>query len=150
MRGHVSSYQIKAGKRWRIIYDGPPDPETGKRRQKQQRGFATKRDAERALRKAMGRVDDGTHVDPSDGTVAEYLLSWVTGLRKRANTVARYRTAIEAYMIPRIGHLRLQQTHGRTTRRDVPRPRGWRWAPRAAAQPYDGAPRPQHPAQGPR
>lgn len=57
MKGHVTSYQIKAGKRWRIVYDGPPDPQTGKRRQRQKRGFTRERDAQRELRELLGSVD---------------------------------------------------------------------------------------------
>lgn len=109
MRGHVSSYETTSGKRWRIVYELPADTGTGKRRQTSRRGFETRRQAEEALRRALGRLDDGTHVDHSGRTVADYLRSWVAGLRRRANTVARYRTAVEAYMIPRIGHIRLQR-----------------------------------------
>ncbi len=62
--GGIYKYTTKSGDRWRIVYDGPPDPETGERRQRSKRGFTRKRDAQRALREILGDVDDGTYVEP--------------------------------------------------------------------------------------
>lgn len=110
MRGRVESYETKTdGRRWSIRYDIPPHPDSGRRRQRRQRGFATKDDAERALRKALGALDDGLHVDPSQMTVATYLRTWLAGTQVRPTTAARYRQSVERHIIPEVGGIRLQQ-----------------------------------------
>jgi hypothetical protein len=47
------------------------------RRQRTKRGFIRQRDAERALREAIGSVQDGTYVEPSQDTVAQWLEEWL-------------------------------------------------------------------------
>ncbi len=60
-RGSVT----KRGNLWNILYTIAPDPETGKRRQRREHGFRTKRE-----------LDTGTSLDPQKLTVAEYLEHW--------------------------------------------------------------------------
>ena len=112
MKGTVASYSTAAGKRWRIIYDGPPtfDPETGqtKRRQRQRRGFASQREAQRALREALTAVEQQTHVDHRPDSVGSYLLAWLDGLTVRDTTAAQYRQQVELRIIPHVGGVRLQ------------------------------------------
>lgn len=108
MKGFVASYQTKTGRRWRIVYDGPPDLQTGKRRQHQKRGFVRERDAQRALREALGSVEQGTYVESSKTTVAEYLRQWLDGIRVKPTTLANYRQSAEIYVIPRIGGVAVQ------------------------------------------
>jgi hypothetical protein len=121
MRGTVTKYQTKAGTRWRIVYDLPPDPETGERRQTSRRGFETKSEADAALLEVMGKVRDGMYIDPSRATVRDYLVDeWLPsrepreGGRGHRGSVAigtwhTYRGDIRAYVLPRIGHVPLQQ-----------------------------------------
>lgn len=111
MRGTVRDYMTKTqGRKWRIIYDLPPDPETGERRQTTKRGFATKDEADRALRKVLNAVDDDEYVEPSTVTVGKWLTHWLdTKLNIRETTRARYRQSIECHLNPRIGGIRLQQ-----------------------------------------
>lgn len=45
----------------------------GRRRQVKQGGFATEREARRALTNALARLDRGTHVDRSKLSVGDYL-----------------------------------------------------------------------------
>jgi integrase len=107
MRGHASTYDTTAGRRWRIVYDLPPD-EGGKRRRTTRRGFTSEAAAHRALRAALGAVDEGTHVDPSTLTVAGYLRQWIEGAQVRPTTLARYRQSIERHLLPHVGGIRLQ------------------------------------------
>jgi integrase len=109
MRGTVSKYTTGAGGRWRISYDLAPDPVTGMRRQTTRRGFTRKRDAQRALRAALGSIEDNTYIEPSRMTVAEYLREWLDGWRVRPTTADRYRRSAEHHVIPRIGGIRIQQ-----------------------------------------
>lgn len=53
MKGSV--FKRKGGATWTIKYDLPRDAATGKRRTKMQAGFRRKEDAERALRRILGR-----------------------------------------------------------------------------------------------
>jgi hypothetical protein len=53
MRGSIEKYSTTAGDRWRVRYELPPGPD-GERRQRTKRGFLRQRDAERALREAIG------------------------------------------------------------------------------------------------
>lgn len=109
MAGQVDSYETKTqGRRWRIQYDLPPDPATGDRRRTTRRGFKTKREAEAALIEALGSVAQGTHVDHSTATLAEYLRAWLAGAQVRPTTKARYRQSIEAHLLPHLGSIRLQ------------------------------------------
>lgn len=100
MRGHVSAYDTKAGRRWRVIYDAPPDPLTGRRRQTSKRGFKTQRDAQKSLRAILDLVDDGTYQGPFTSTVAQYLTGWVEGLRVKPSTRANYRQSIDLHLVP--------------------------------------------------
>jgi hypothetical protein len=72
MRGSIEKYSTTAGDRWRVRYELPPGPD-GRRRQRTKRGFLRQRDADRALREAIGSVQDGTYVEPNQDTVAQWL-----------------------------------------------------------------------------
>ena len=70
MRGHLR----KRGERsWAIVVDVGNHPETGKRLQKWVSVKGTKRDAERRLAEVLKALVDGTYVEPSAITVADYL-----------------------------------------------------------------------------
>ncbi|MFB3044176.1 MAG: Arm DNA-binding domain-containing protein [Acidimicrobiia bacterium] len=56
-----------------MVYDIGRDPNTGRRRQRWQGGYATKRDAERALVDVLGRLDIGSSVEPTKQTVSDFL-----------------------------------------------------------------------------
>ena len=102
MKGRVESYETKAGKRWAIRYDLPPGPD-GKRRQAKMRGFERKRDAERALREAIGRVERNelpSSQDMAKATVEEYLTKWIAGHPQEANTLSQYRKLADWYVFP--------------------------------------------------
>lgn len=55
MRGSV----IKRGKSWSVVVELPPDPETGKRRQRWHSGYRTRKEAERARIELLSIVDSG-------------------------------------------------------------------------------------------
>lgn len=110
MKGHVSKYELKSGAtRWRLVYDLPPDADTGDRRQVTRRGFETKGEADRALREALSLVDSGVAANPSGSTtLADYMRRWLAGIRVRPTTMSDYRRNVERYTIPRIGSVRLK------------------------------------------
>lgn len=93
-------YQVEVGQR--------PD---GKRKRKYQGGFASRKDAEAALRDVLGKVDRGRVLEPSKLTVGQFLCDeWLPSMRIsiEPTTWEGYREKIDAYILPRIGSLPLQ------------------------------------------
>jgi hypothetical protein len=120
MRGSIEKYSTTAGDRWRVRYELPPGPD-GRRRQRTKRGFLRQRDADRALREAIGSVQDGTYVEPNQDTVAQWLEEWLERRRPIDASAARrhrgklapstwapYRTYIDSMIVPVIGGIRLR------------------------------------------
>jgi integrase len=73
------------------------------------KGYTSKREAERALRRMLTDVDDGGYVDPTKVTVGEYLIQWLDAQRLRPSTKEVYRVQVSAYALPHIGEIRLQE-----------------------------------------
>jgi integrase len=103
---------------WRIKYEaGEREAATGQRQTCFLTVHGTKKDAQRELVRLLAEVENGTAVDPSRVTVAEYLREWLDlaeGLTPK--TLERYRQLAEYQVIPHIGatllqKLRPQQVH---------------------------------------
>ncbi len=62
---------------WGYRIDLGPDPSTGTRRQVSKQGFATKREAESALRDLTASVRDGTVAQRSARTLGDFLDEWL-------------------------------------------------------------------------
>lgn len=104
MRGSI---QKRGRHSWRIKYDLPGTTERETR-------YLTVRgrlqDAERELAKIINAAHDGTLVEPSGITVADYLHSWLDGAHGLAGkTLERYRQLAEQQIIGHIGALALQK-----------------------------------------
>lgn len=54
-------------------------------------------------------VADRTYRPPSRQTLGEYLGGWLDGLTVKPSTAANYRAAMTRYLVPRLGHVRLDQ-----------------------------------------
>jgi integrase len=109
MRGHIA----RKRDRYYLVFDVGQDPATGRRRQRwhsgpDRKGWTSKREAERALRQMLTSHDYGTYVDPATITVGEYLEAWLPTMRLRPSTMSVYRVQLSAYVLPRIGAVRLQ------------------------------------------
>jgi integrase len=99
---------VRRGARsWRIKYDLPGTTE----RQTRYVTIRGKRqDAERELARLIGAVHDGTNVEQSKVTVADYLRSWLGGLHGLAGkTRQEYRRLITRLVIPHLGNHELQR-----------------------------------------
>ena len=109
MRGHVR----KRGTLWAFVVELDRDPITGKRRQRWVSGFATKREAERELRRRLRLVDEGEDPFPDEITVAAFVNRWLVHLetqgRLRARTVRSYRQLWSDHVLPRIGAMELRK-----------------------------------------
>jgi integrase len=110
VRGHVR----KRGKSWSFVLDLERDPQTKKRRQKWVSGFATKKEAEAGLRRALGRLDVGADAVPEKMTLTAYVeTQWLPHLdtvgKLRPRTSAGYAAHLRRYVLPLIGGLELSK-----------------------------------------
>ncbi|WP_163550269.1 tyrosine-type recombinase/integrase [Candidatus Frankia nodulisporulans] len=99
----------KDGK-WAYRFDLGPDPLTGRRRQPSKSGFATKKEADKALRAAIAAAESGRHVGGSRRTVAEFFDEWCKAMAAsvRPKTLAKYHLCRDSYIVPVIGETALQ------------------------------------------
>jgi integrase len=100
---------VKRGSTWSYVVR-ERDPETGKTKPRWVGGFKTRKDAEKARDGARNAVHRGTYVAPRDLTVGKYLDDWILGheVELKPSTAASYRSKIDLYLKPAIGHERLQ------------------------------------------
>ena len=90
-------------------------PVGGTRRQRSKSGFKTKREAVAALTQVQGAIGEGTYVEPSRQTLADFLESdWLPAIQStiRPSTFRSYEQHVRTYIGPRIGHIRLQALDG--------------------------------------
>ena len=105
--GHVR----KRGKTWAYV-QYVSDPATGKGKYRWKSGFATKKEAQRALRKAITAVETGTFIEPSKMSYADYVRQlWLPQLEDQleSSTIESYERNMRVHILPRIGGLKLQQ-----------------------------------------
>ncbi|MDQ3784417.1 MAG: site-specific integrase [Actinomycetota bacterium] len=105
MRGSV----IKRGKSWSVVVELPPDPETGKRRQRWHSGYRTRKEAERARVELLSIVDSGTYVDHNRETLAQFIADWLPAIERtiRPATLHSYERNLRLHVTPYIGALPL-------------------------------------------
>lgn len=96
---------------WGYVADVGLDPATGKRRRRRAGGFATRKDAEVALRDLLAKLDRGQVVHTTTMTVREFLVDqWLPAMRLSigVTTLEGYRGIIERYIVPRVGEVPLR------------------------------------------
>jgi integrase len=100
---------IKRGATWSYVVR-EKDPATGKTRPRWYGGFPTRREAKEARDAARTAVHRGTYVAPQDMTVKAYLERWINGhsVELKPSTAKSYRDKIRVYLVPTIGHERVQ------------------------------------------
>ncbi len=92
---------------WYYRHDLPRDAR-GRRRQVEQGGFMTEREARKALTEALSVLDRGVHVERSRLLVEDFLDQWLDGrVNLRPSSVRFYRVAVDRYMKPELGRRRL-------------------------------------------
>src|SRR5437764_1722586 len=96
---------------WRLKFEaGVRDPVTGARRTRFVTVQGTKKAAQRELIRLLAEVENGTAVDPSRVTVAEYLRGWLEGDRDLSpKTLERYRQLVDQQIVPHLGSTMLQR-----------------------------------------
>jgi integrase len=96
---------------WGFVVDIGPDPATDKRRRRRGGGFATRREAEAALREVLTKRERGQLVQPTTMTVRAFLVDqWLPAMPMSIGptTLEGYRGNIERYIVPRVGDLPLR------------------------------------------
>jgi integrase len=94
----------KRGRTWTALWDVPPDPHTGERRQKSKGGFKTRKAAQEHLAVVITDVNDGTYSEPSKLPLAFYLADeWLPAIKGtvRPLTHRRYAAIVRTYIAGR-------------------------------------------------
>jgi integrase len=102
------------GHSWQITYDAPLDA-SGRRRQKRQAGFRTRREAEKGLSAALAAVASGSWAESSRLTVGEHLAEWLARQESRLTwtTYRSYQSIVRAHLGPALGRLVLSKLTAR-------------------------------------
>ncbi len=116
MWGHVRkrTHRTKAGKTttgWYVVVDIGRSLE-GKRRQKWHGGYASRAEAERARAGIVSGLHDGSYVEPTGLTVADWIVDrWLPLITKRAaaTTIVSYQSILKHHVLPTIGGIRLHE-----------------------------------------
>jgi integrase len=128
---------------WELKFDLGRDPLTGKRITKYATFHGTKRKAQEELTRLLAHRNEGSYVDPTRMTVAEYLRHWLAAdidRRVAARTATRHRGIVEQNIVPRLGHVpmrKLTAVHIEAFEAELQR-EGWikqRRAPKNGEQP---------------
>ena len=85
------------------------------RRQEFHTGYASKREAEKELAKALASITYGTYTQPSKMLLGEFLSQeWLPAIEStiRPTTFLSYRGHVERHLVPALGRLPLQQLTG--------------------------------------
>jgi integrase len=93
---------------WEIKFDVGRDPVTGRRITKYVTIRGTKRQAQQELTRLQAQRDEGSYIEPTKMTVAQYLRHWLEADAERrvaGKTAARYRGIVEKNIIPKLGHV---------------------------------------------
>lgn len=110
--GSITSYETKAGVRWRWQLHVPID-ETDDRagtRLVGQAGFRTARAADDALQSARRRLRESLDATRRQNpTVTSYSEQWLDGLRLANSTLYGYRRIVRLYITPHIGPIHLER-----------------------------------------
>jgi integrase len=101
----------KRGDRWYFWVELERGPD-GKRRQLSRGGFRTRKEAEQAYAEVRDQLRLGTFAPPTKTTVGSFLVGeWLPAVKAsiRPSTHELYTTITNAYVVPRIGEVRLAE-----------------------------------------
>jgi integrase len=105
------SIRQQSAETWEISVSAGIDPLTGRRTRIFRTVRGTKRDAQRALTKLVGEVDQGTLVEPERITFADFIDRWLEHMhhRLRPTTFDRYESYVRCHLVPALGRLQLSK-----------------------------------------
>jgi integrase len=104
--GHI---QRRGKSSWRLKYDLGRHPKTGVRIIKYKTVRGKKSEAQAELRRLLGTVDVGRHVDPGKMTVGDWLKQWLEEARHTTSpkTHERYSEIVNLHLHPALGAIQL-------------------------------------------
>ncbi|MED4399846.1 site-specific integrase [Metabacillus fastidiosus] len=107
MRGYVR----KRGNKWSYTVDIGRDPITNKRKQKTKSGFDTEKEAQKALTEVIYELNKGIWIEPQKTILKDFAIDWMKAHRHqlRDTTAERYDININNWIIPLIGHYKVQE-----------------------------------------
>jgi integrase len=108
-QGHI---RLQGKGSWEIKFDLGRDPISGRRITKYVTVRGTKRKAQEELTRLLGQRNEGTYVEPTKMTVAEYLRHWLEAdidRRVATRTAARHRGIVERNIVPKLGPVPLSK-----------------------------------------
>jgi integrase len=104
----MKGYIRKRGTKWAYTVDIGKDPRTGKRKQKSQSGFKTKKEAQAALAELVNGVEKGNYVEPTKKKFKEFALDYLENTYinrvKRSSYESSYNVAV-THVIPFFGDI---------------------------------------------
>ena len=108
MTGHI---RRRGAKSWELKFDAGADPLTGKRITKYRSFRGSKRDAQIELARLVAGTADGTTLDPSKTTTAQFLDRWESWAATQVSrkTLERYSELIRHHVRPHLGAARIQK-----------------------------------------
>jgi integrase len=111
MRGSIQKHVGKRGVSWYAVVDLPPDPATGKRRQKRV-SAKTRRECEERMAALIAAPNTGAAVSVDKTTVAAFVERWLASneANVKPSTARRYRDLLRLHVLPVIGALPLVRT----------------------------------------
>src|SRR5215470_6558203 len=113
MRNQGQGHIRQRGKQsWELKFDLGRDPASGKRLSKFVTFKGTKREAQAELNRLLNRRNEGTYVDPTKMSVAEYLEHWLSvDIERRVarKTAVRHRQLVQHQIMPRLGQMPVRQ-----------------------------------------
>ncbi|MDX1468940.1 MAG: site-specific integrase [Acidimicrobiia bacterium] len=124
MQGHIRKrvHTTKDGRQtvnWYVVIELPRG-EDGKRRQKWNGGYKTRREAERVRAKLVTELASGSYVEPSQTTFGDWVADqWLplTKTRVKPTTYDSYERNLRLHVLPSLGSLRLRQVTPSTLNR---------------------------------
>jgi integrase len=109
MKGHIRE---RSTGHWAIVLD-VQDPATGKRRRKWHSFRGTKREAQNECARLIASIGEGSYIERSKTTVAEFVRArvdqWEAAGDISARTAERYRQLVENQIVPHLGPKVLQK-----------------------------------------
>ena len=119
MNGKMKDGIVKRGSTWAYTVR-VRDAVTGQMKDMWVSAFPSEEDAKRARNEARVQADKGTAVADTRMTVKEYLAGWLDNQASqvRPTTLVSYRLHVDKYIVPHIGHERLQKLSPGPLRRD--------------------------------
>jgi integrase len=113
MRNQGQGHIRQRGKQsWQLKFDLGRDPASGKRLSRYVNFQGTKREAQAELNRLLNRRNEGTYVDPTKMSVAEYLEHWLSvDIERRVarKTAVRHRQLVQHQIMPRLGQMPVRQ-----------------------------------------